>query len=164
MSTPRVTVDVQRATEAPDLPDEASLSRWAELAWQGEGCTEVTIRLVSDEESRTLNRTYRDKDKPTNVLSFPFEAPPGVPLDLLGDLVICPEVVAQEARDQQKSLHAHWAHMVIHGMLHLQGHDHIQPDEAERMESLEIELLARLGFADPYQAPDDPNGEHGNHS
>jgi len=99
-----------------------------------------------------LNRDYRGKDKPTNVLSFPFEAPAGITMPLAGDLVICAPVVEQEAADQNKTLESHWAHMVVHGMLHLQGHDHTDDKEAETMEALEIQLLAQLGFANPYQA------------
>ncbi|WP_288791436.1 rRNA maturation RNase YbeY, partial [uncultured Enterobacter sp.] len=99
-----------------------------------------------------LNLTYRGKDKPTNVLSFPFEAPPGIEMPLLGDLIICRQVVEQEAKEQQKPLEAHWAHMVVHGSLHLLGYDHIEDDEAEEMESLETEIMLALGYEDPYIA------------
>ncbi|HLV78202.1 MAG TPA: rRNA maturation RNase YbeY, partial [Marinobacter sp.] len=95
---------------------------------------------------------YRGKDKPTNVLSFPFEAPAGITMPLAGDLVICAPVVALEAQQQRKQPVAHWAHMVVHGMLHLQGYDHIEDDDAEAMEALEVRLLSELGFANPYQA------------
>ena len=97
-----------------------------------------------------LNHEYRGKDKPTNVLSFPFEAPPGIELDLLGDLIICRQVVEKEAEEQSKPLLAHWAHMVVHGSLHLLGYDHIEDDEAEEMESLETEIMQTMGFEDPY--------------
>ncbi|MGL5337628.1 MAG: rRNA maturation RNase YbeY, partial [Aeromonas veronii] len=93
---------------------------------------------------------YRGKDKPTNVLSFPFEAPPGLELPLLGDLVICRQVVEREAEEQGKPLMAHWAHMVVHGSLHLLGYDHIEDEEAEEMEALERDIMQELGFADPY--------------
>lgn len=127
--------------------------RWVALALEGRRPRgEVCIRIVDPEESRTLNREYRGKDKPTNVLSFPFEAPPGIPLDLIGDLVICAPVVQQEAQEQGKKPLDHWAHMVIHGTLHLLGFDHIKEDEAEQMEALERALLARLEIADPYAA------------
>ncbi|HFQ5340222.1 rRNA maturation RNase YbeY [Vibrio vulnificus] len=113
---------------------------------------EVTIRIVDSQESHQLNHDYRGKDKPTNVLSFPFEAPPGMEMDLLGDLVICRQVVEQEAIEQDKPLMAHWAHMVVHGSLHLLGYDHIEDDEAEEMESLETEIMQGMGFTDPYLA------------
>lgn len=111
---------------------------------------EVTVRIVDEAESNELNLTYRGKDKPTNVLSFPFEAPPGLELPLLGDLVICRQVVEHEAAEQGKPLMAHWAHMVVHGSLHLLGYDHIEDDEAEEMEALERDIMQELGFADPY--------------
>lgn len=111
---------------------------------------EVTIRIVDEKESHQLNFQYRGKDKSTNVLSFPFEAPPGMELDLLGDLVICRQVVEKEAIEQNTTALAHWAHMVVHGSLHLLGYDHIEDDEAEEMESLEAEILLKMGFEDPY--------------
>ena len=145
-------VDLQLATDAPDLPDEASFRLWAETACPDapEGA-EVTLRVVDPEEIRALNRDYRGKDRPTNVLSFPFENPPGVTLPLLGDIILCAEVIASEAAEQNKPLMHHWAHMVIHGMLHLQGHDHVLDEDAEIMENLERQLLARLNIPDPYQ-------------
>ncbi len=147
-----ITVDIQYAVEAPGLPTEADFTRWVATVLRDrkvEG--EVCIRIVDAEESQALNAEYRGKDKPTNVLSFPFEVPPGVPVTLLGDLVICAEVVAREAEEQQKAALHHWAHMVVHGTLHLLGFDHINDDEAEEMEALERDLLARLDIADPYQ-------------
>jgi probable rRNA maturation factor len=102
-----------------------------------------------------LNLTYRGKDKPTNVLSFPFEAPPQVELPLLGDLVICRQVVEREANEQNVPLDAHWAHMVVHGCLHLLGYDHILDDEAEEMEALEADIMQSMGYADPYLAEKD---------
>ena len=111
---------------------------------------ELTIRLVTPDESQQLNAEYRGKDKPTNVLSFPFEAPPQVPIPLLGDLIVCVDVVEQEAAEQGKTTTAHWAHMIVHGCLHLLGYDHIKDDEAEIMEGLEREIMAQLGFSDPY--------------
>lgn len=138
------------------LPTEAELTRWVAetLARHGdETRDELTIRLVDDNESRTLNRDYRGKDAPTNVLSFPFEAPPGVDLALLGDLVICHGVVVREAAEQGKSAANHYAHMVVHGTLHLLGYDHIDDSEAEEMERLEREILAAIGISDPYALP-----------
>lgn len=148
-----VTLDLQLAcADSAGLPAEADFQRWLDAAilpFQQEA--EVTVRVVDTAESHELNLTYRGKDKPTNVLSFPFECPPGVELPLLGDLVICRQVVEQEAQEQNKPLLAHWAHMVVHGSLHLLGYDHIEDDEAEEMEALEIEFLAALGYANPYQ-------------
>src|SRR5690606_8496894 len=150
-----VEVDIQRATDAPDQPDDDSLIRWAALALRDDPGKELTIRLVDAEESRTLNREYRNRDYPTNVLSFPADLPPERNIPLLGDLVICVPVVNREASEQRKSPDAHWAHMVIHGCLHLLGHDHIDDDEAEVMEQLERQLLAELGIADPYLESDE---------
>ncbi|MBU2954542.1 rRNA maturation RNase YbeY [Marinobacter sp. F3R08] len=147
-----LTVDFQQVFEAPGIPPEAHFQTWAELAWQGESPSEVTIRIVDNDESRSLNHQYRGRDYATNVLSFPFEAPAGITVPLAGDLVICAPVVEKEAREQQKTIEAHWAHMVIHGMLHLQGFDHIDDNDAEVMEALEVRLLAQLGFGNPYEA------------
>ncbi len=146
-------VDRQIAVEAADLPGEALLGTWVGgvLAhYPDKAGFELTIRFVTPEESQALNRDYRGRDKSTNVLSFPFEAPPGVALPLLGDLVICHAVVADEARQQHKSLADHYAHMVVHGTLHLLGLDHIDDDEAEIMEQLERNILAGFGIDDPY--------------
>ncbi|WP_062745356.1 rRNA maturation RNase YbeY [Erwinia persicina] len=147
-----VILDLQLACESEQgLPTEADFQRWLEAVLpQFQPESEVTIRVVDEAESHELNHTYRGKDKPTNVLSFPFEAPPGIELPLLGDLIICRQVVEQEAREQEKALEAHWAHMVIHGSLHLLGYDHIEDDEAEEMESLETEIMLALGYPDPY--------------
>ncbi|WP_417583468.1 rRNA maturation RNase YbeY [Nitrincola sp.] len=144
-------VDIQIAVEDQALPDEAAFQRWVDAALSGRlEQAEVCIRIVSLEESRELNHTWRGQDKPTNVLSFPFETPPGIDTHLIGDLAICAEVVATEAQEQQKSPEAHWAHMVIHGVLHLIGFDHINDDEAETMEALEVSLLAQLDIPNPY--------------
>ncbi len=146
-----IAVDVQYAAEAPNLPPQADFTRWVETVLKDQKVEgEVCIRIVDAEESQALNSEYRGKDKPTNVLSFPFEVPPGVPVTLLGDLVICAEVVTQEAEEQQKAPADHWTHMVVHGTLHLLGFDHINDDDAEEMEALERTLLARLNIADPY--------------
>jgi len=150
---PNYVVDLQVDVEDSALPSPQTFEQWIATALEGRRERgEICIRIVSQEESQALNREYRGKDKPTNVLSFPFEAPPGIPLDLLGDLAICADIVRDEAQEQGKALHDHWAHMVIHGTLHLLGFDHIKDDEAERMEALERELLARLGIADPYES------------
>jgi probable rRNA maturation factor len=143
--------DIQYEVEG-ELPTQAHFERWVDAALSDqldEG--ELCIRIVSPEESQTLNQTYRGKDKPTNVLSFPFEVPDEVPLNLLGDLIICADVVAKEATEQGKPLFDHWAHMVVHGCLHLIGFDHINDADAEEMEGLERQILARLEIADPYR-------------
>ncbi|MEX0622469.1 rRNA maturation RNase YbeY [Saccharospirillum sp.] len=152
---PDVDLDVQIASGAADLPDSDHLLLWVATALQGQKDTAcLTIRLVDDSESQQLNLDYRGKNSPTNVLSFPFEAPPGIDdpeiQALLGDLIICAPVVAREAAEQGKPVQDHWAHMVVHGTLHLLGYDHIEPTEAEIMESLERQILARLDIADPY--------------
>ena len=112
----------------------------------------MVIRVVDEQESRQLNSRYRGKDRPTNVLSFPFQVPAGVDSDHLGDLVICAELVEREAREQQKKAMDHWAHMVVHGVLHLRGLDHQTEEQAGEMEDLEKEILAGLGIEDPYRA------------
>ena len=149
-----VLVDLQIATENIEgLPTEEQIVQWATGAVQPEGNEgEMTVRIVDEAESHELNLTYRGKDRPTNVLSFPFECPDEVELPLLGDLVICRQVVEREASEQEKPLMAHWAHMVVHGSLHLLGYDHIEDDEAEEMESLETQIMQGLGFDDPYLA------------
>lgn len=147
-----IELDLQIAVKQPEqLPTQAQFETWLNAAiTQYKDQAEVTVRLVDTEESHQLNRDYRGKDKPTNVLSFPFEAPPGIELDLLGDLIICKQVVESEADEQNKLLEAHWAHMVIHGCLHLLGFDHISDDEADEMEAIETQILLNLGYADPY--------------
>ena len=145
-----IELDIQRASEAPEQPDDDSFLRWVGLALGAGTDRELTIRLVDEDEGRSLNHTYRGKDYATNVLSFPADLPPELDLPLLGDLVVCAPVVAREATEQGKPLNAHWAHMVIHGCLHLLGYDHIDDTEANEMETLERELLAQLSIADPY--------------
>ena len=145
-------LEIQRVAGGADgQPDDEAFRRWLETALpQQPAPVELVIRLVDEEESRQLNQTYRGKERPTNVLSFPFEAPPQVASPLLGDLVICVPVVAREAQEQGKSLEAHWAHLVIHGLLHLLGYDHQTDEEALQMESRERELLQQLNYPDPY--------------
>ena len=150
-------IDLQLACENSDnLPSEEKFSHWVNqaLTMQAQTAdyseTEMTIRIVDEAESHELNLTYRGKDKPTNVLSFPFEVPDGIELPLLGDLVICRQVVEKEAIEQQKPLDAHWAHLAIHGTLHLLGYDHLTDEEAEEMESLETQIMQSLGYEDPY--------------
>jgi len=128
------------------VPAPRQLRRWAQAAL-GRRRGELTLRIVGAGESRALNKRFRNKDKPTNVLSFPYDDP-----GVLGDVVICAAVVNREAREQGKSAAAHWAHMVVHGALHLLGFDHIRPGDAKVMEGRERAILARLSFPDPYRA------------
>lgn len=150
----KVYLDLQSATQA-STPAATDFERWCEaaLASQSEDC-ELTIRLVDAEESAALNHSYRDKSGPTNVLSFPFEAPVALTPRLLGDLVICAGKVSEEARSQHKNEIDHWAHLTVHGCLHLLGYDHIEEDEAVEMEALEKQILASLNIKDPYQLPE----------
>lgn len=149
-----IELDLQLAVEnETNLPSQALIQQWLDQTitpFQADA--EITVRIVDEAESHQLNFDYRGKDKPTNVLSFPFEAPPGIELNLLGDLIICRQVVEAEAQEQSKPVLAHWAHMVVHGSLHLLGYDHIQDDEAEEMEALETEIMLSMGFEDPYIA------------
>jgi len=146
-------LDLQLVVEdKTNLPSIEKMTQWLSAALETEKeIAEVTVRIVEEAESHQLDLQYRGKDRPTNVLTFPFEMPPEVQLHLLGDLVICKTVVEREAKEQGKPLEAHWAHMLIHGGLHLLGYDHIKDDEALIMESLETKLMLSLGFADPYQ-------------
>jgi probable rRNA maturation factor len=148
-----IKVHIQNATEQLPLPSDADFAHWVQLAMrEHREDGEVTIRLVDAEESQTLNQQYRHKNKPTNVLSFPFEAFDDLELvePIIGDLVICAPLVAAEALEQKKELLAHWAHLTIHGSLHLLGYDHEIDAEAELMEALETELLQQLGYSNPY--------------
>ncbi|TKI05468.1 rRNA maturation RNase YbeY [Martelella alba] len=149
-----IILDLQVACDNPDgLPGEPDFTRWLQAVLpRFRDKAEVTIRLVDEAESHALNLTYRGMDKPTNVLSFPFDAPPQVRLPLLGDLVICRQVVEREAAEQDAAPDAHWAHMVVHGCLHLLGYDHILDDEAEQMEGLEADIMLAMGYPDPYRA------------
>ncbi len=152
MNHSKATVDVQYAVSADGIPGAESIQQWAVQALSAENAAaELSVRIVDEAEITALNRQYRGKDRPTNVLSFPYEAMPGISTNLLGDVVICAPVVAGESIAQDKPLEAHWAHMVIHGVLHLLGHDHYKDDAANRMESMEIKLLGGLGFANPYE-------------
>ena len=149
----RLYLDVQRSSRARTLPSDAQLRAWARAALDGmSGMQELTLRLVDAAESAKLNAAFRHKNGPTNVLSFPFGAPPGMTTRLLGDLVICAPVVRREAEEQHKDAAAHWAHMVVHGVLHLRGYDHMRRADAQAMEKLETKILARLGYADPYRS------------
>lgn len=152
-------LDLQIASQAA-APTEAQFRQWCEMGLRARSAdSELTIRLVDEAEGRELNNTWRHKDYATNVLSFPADVPDELlDIPLLGDLVICVPVVAREAAEQGKALDAHWAHLVIHGCLHLLGFDHIDDEEADEMEALERELLAELGYPDPYA--DDESDDH----
>jgi probable rRNA maturation factor len=160
-----VFIEIQNTIESNNLPSESSHLQWIEAALKAAKKKdaslnveepEITIRLVSEPESHQLNSDYRQKDKPTNVLSFPFEFPDMIPSDelpnYLGDLVICEAVLQQEAKSQNKSYQAHYTHLLIHGLLHLLGFDHIEAPQAAQMEALEIEILASFDIANPYIA------------
>lgn len=159
-----VIVEVQRESAASDLPTDEDFQRWVEAALRArddsqelQESPEVLVRLVDESESQQLNAAYRERDYPTNVLSFPADLA-GMPELLrnslesvpIGDLVICAPVVAREAAEQAKTPESHWAHMVVHGCLHLLGHDHGEDAEAEAMETLETAILGRLGYPNPY--------------
>ena len=146
-----IDVDVQQATEFQPLPVHRDFKLWVAAALQEKGDAELTLRLVDEAESRALNSRYRGKDAPTNVLSFPAELPLDIDIPLLGDIVICAPLVHEEAMAQNKPVQAHWAHLVIHGVLHLLGHDHMDEQEAAVMEALEVELLCSLGYGNPYE-------------
>ncbi|PHS73733.1 MAG: rRNA maturation RNase YbeY [Cycloclasticus sp.] len=151
-----MSVDIQIASDLPSLPTSEDISSWVSLATQQRKDAEVLIRLVDDSESAELNQAYRQKQGSTNVLSFPFERPEGLPADaltedVLGDLVICAPVVEKEAKLQGKDVQSHWAHMIIHGCLHLQGYDHIDAPDRETMEALEIQLLSSININNPYE-------------
>jgi probable rRNA maturation factor len=147
-------IDLQVACTTDQLPSQAQLQLWVETALSTASQTtqtfELTIRLVEPEESQQLNNQFRGQNKPTNVLSFPFEVPEGLTLNLLGDLVICVDIMKNEAKSQNKKLFDHWAHLVIHGCLHLLGFDHISDIEAVEMEAIEVAALAKLHINNPY--------------
>jgi probable rRNA maturation factor len=142
---PRLRLSVQYAVRSQRLPSRAQLRRWARAALERDA--QVTVRIVGGGEGRALNRHFRGKDRPTNVLTFVMRQRPR----LEGDLALCAPVIAQEARDQRKSVAAHYAHLVVHGVLHLQGYDHEREREAREMERRETRIVTRLGFPDPYQ-------------
>ena len=147
-----VHIDVQINSDSSTLPKEAELMRWATAAvGTHREEAEVSLLIVDTEEGAELNHQWRGKEGPTNVLSFPSDLPEELQLPLLGDLVICAPVVEREAKEQVKTLESHWAHMIVHGTLHLLGYDHIEDNEAEEMESLETTIMIQLGYPDPYE-------------
>ena len=155
-----LSIDIQKACASDDSPDEDSIKRWVSAAIRDERdeC-ELSIRIVDEQESADFKQRYRGKSGATNVLSFPFDAVTPEPLPILGDLVICAPVLVREASEQQKTTTAHWAHIVIHGVLHLLGYDHIEDQDAEQMESLETEIMLILDFPPPYRILDESSDD-----
>lgn len=160
MTTNRIQIELQNAAEWSRVPTLEQMQQWLEPALQQEQ-GKCVVRIVDVDEGKTLNFDYRGKDYATNILSFPNELPDidldpellaELDQDYLGDLVVCAEVLEREALEQHKPLEHHWAHLLIHGLLHLQGFDHITEAEAEEMEALEIEILGKLGIPNPYQS------------
>ena len=144
-------IEIQAVFESAGQPDQQQIQLWVDTALDDyEQDTEIVVRIVDEQESAELNEQYRHKSGPTNILSFPVDVPEGIELDLLGDLVICAPVVEKEALEQDKLLAHHWAHIIVHGVLHLLGYDHIDDDEAELMENKEIAILNKLHINNPY--------------
>ena len=152
-----IDLDIQNPDNISISPSLEELSLWANTAIKiasnntDDTNFDMTLRIVGETEGKDLNKTYRDKKNATNVLSFPFEAPENIEINLLGDIVICAPVVEKEAQTQHKSPQSHWAHLTIHGTLHLLGFDHVDDNDADIMENLEISAMVSLGFTDPYQ-------------
>jgi probable rRNA maturation factor len=146
-------IDIESNSQSQQIPTLVELERWISAALQSQDFedAEVSVYIVDENEGQELNAQYRSKDYPTNVLSFPADIAEEVGIPLLGDLVVCAPVVEREAQEQGKTLQAHWAHMLIHGTLHLLGFDHINDDEAEAMETLETQIVTGLGYPAPYQ-------------
>ena len=144
-------IEIQTIFKSNGQPDQEQIQRWVDAALEGfnQG-TEIVVRIVDEQESAELNEQYRHKHGPTNILSFPVEVPDGIELNLLGDLVICAPILEKDALEQHKALTDHWAHIIVHGVLHLLGYDHIDDDEAELMESKEITILNKLNIKNPY--------------
>ena len=147
-----ITLDIDNASGDDDVPDPSIMHCWVSaVLQQAMPEAELAVRIVGEEESARFNSLYRHKSGPTNVLSFPADLPEEIDIPLLGDLVICAPVVAREAREQDKTLDAHWAHMLIHGTLHLLGYDHNDNNDADEMEALETRIITALGFPPPYE-------------
>jgi len=155
MTDPAIELEVQWVCEQPSFSRTTDFESWVRAALEGvRHPVELVIRVVDEVEGRELNHRYRGKDKPTNVLSFTFDAPSGIESNHLGDLVICAPVVVREAQEQGKRFNDHLAHLVVHGVLHLRGYDHQTDEEAELMESREKAILQGLGIKDPYRQID----------
>ena len=151
-----ISVEIQYAySGAVEVPTQEKFQQWAEIfesdeLIESDSAQEVCIRIIDEAEMTELNLRYRDKNSPTNVLAFPCETPEGVSQNYIGDVIICAPVVTQQASAQQKSIESHWAHLTLHGILHLLGYDHIVDADAEIMEKCEVQLMAKLGFPNPY--------------
>ena len=145
-------IEVQNVSSSSAVPNKEQLSCWAEAAFfdSNRAVVELAVRIVDEAESAELNQRYRNQDKPTNVLSFAYEDPPGVITEFLGDLVICAPLVEREAETQRRTPESYWAHMVVHGVMHLRGFDHEDGDNATLMQQKETKAMHRLGFQDPY--------------
>ena len=146
-------IHIQNVSSVKSIPDKNKMTAWVNQVLNDKyKNAELTLRIVDEEEGKELNKTWRNKDYATNVLSFPVGETIAQAPDLLGDIVICAQVVEREAREQNKNIDAHWAHLIIHGILHLQGYDHEIENDAEKMEAKEIQLLKKIGYANPYEA------------
>lgn len=148
--TIEMSVSESLESDGDSIPDASSIQLWAEKSCCSDDQVITGVRIVSADEMRELNSEWRGRDKPTNVLSFPMRSPEEVDLKMLGDLALCAAVINAEAAQQQKPVQAHWAHMLVHGMLHLQGYDHVEDKQADEMEALEIRILNSLGYKNPY--------------
>ncbi len=147
-----IQLDVQIAVQGPDIPALSDFKTWAAKIPSPDTETHVCLRIADEDEVRKLNKRFRNVDKATNVLSFPADVPKELGVNFLGDVVVCAPVVLREAQAQGKDLFSHWAHLCVHGILHLQGHTHDNDSQAERMEALEIETLKKLGMDNPYRS------------
>ncbi|WP_293725598.1 rRNA maturation RNase YbeY [Thiolapillus sp.] len=147
-----IRAEIQTVCQSGNIPDSDEFQTWLEAVFpQCDEAMEIVIRIVDERESAALNAQYRHKQGPTNVLSFPFQPPVEMDVRLLGDLVICAPLVAREAREQNKNIQDHWAHLVVHGVLHLLGFDHLEEQQARQMEAKEVAILKKLAIPDPYQ-------------
>ena len=154
--TIEVSISENLNAEAPeagddDVPEPEEMQMWATAAYLKKADAVASMMVTTSEEIQQLNKQYRHKDTPTNVLSFPMQLPEEVGVHFLGDIALCASVIKQEAEQQSKEEQSHWAHMIVHGMLHLQGYDHVEDAEAEEMEKLEVGILNKLGFDNPYK-------------
>lgn len=147
-----LTTDVQNVSTQARVPQSVLIKTWAAAAYSKVAGrqAELTVRIVDEDDGRQLNEQYCNQNKATNVLSFPFEDPPNMKTNILGDIVACAPVISREAQEQEKSLHAHWAHLIVHGVLHLCGYRHDGDDDAQIMQRLETEIVEHLGFSNPY--------------